>query len=137
MNSVLLNTNTFHIISYTPFSEINNEMPTNIQAIVESGFPKEGIIDINNIGKTILGSVPSYNIFNDTNGEFNISTFSSNGQINTIVMEILRARFAQKLPTILVGNFPAYSKVEKYMQLSAEYGYSSQLHFYEKNFNKK
>lgn len=127
MTKKILNSEKFYILSYPPFTQINNETPFFIQDLIEQGFPKEGIIDFNLIGKNILGSVPSFNPLNDTLGEFSLSSFSSNGQMNTIVEEIIRARCSQSLPTILIGNFPSYSKIEKYVDIAKFFGYDSSM----------
>lgn len=129
MKKILLHSENFYVFSYPPFSNIDNEAPDIFKQLNLQGYPEDAIIDINKIGKNVLGSVPSYNPHNNNVGEFNLSSFSSNGQINTIVEEILRARFAQGLPAILIGNFPSFSKVEKYMELAKEHGYNKDMFF--------
>lgn len=127
MAEQVIHSEKFYIFSYPPFTRINNETPHFVSELIEQGFPKEGIIDFNALGKSILGAVPSFNPINDTLGEFNLASFSSNGQMNTIAEEIIRARCSQALPTILIGNFPSYSKVEKYIDIAKTFGYSSSM----------
>ena len=129
MTKKILNSENFYILSYPPFTQINNEQPHFVQELIEQGFPPEGIIDFNALGKNILGSIPSFNPLNETLGDFNLASFSSNGQMNTITEEIIRARCSQSLPTILIGNFPSYSKVEKYFDIAKIFGYDTSIYY--------